>query len=392
MTTATPTTTATARRTVNEHRTETMNANLAPPGVEPERRAGVPAEFETELRLALAASRHQRELYRPTSFWARAALDIAEEILEAGPARFRRLPLPLAYFVPTYGPPGNGLDRGAVEALASAAAGAPKRELAVEGFASGHDAALADYRVLLAGDVAGVGPALHRFSESRVGDPIEQFTFDGRRFSRSSLNYLLGLCLLKRHLEPGERVRTVLEIGGGFGSLGEILLSGAEEGVRYVDLDIPPNSAVAQYYLSEAFGADRVATFAATRGRRRIDLASLPAASALCNWQIEALHGEVDLFVNFISFQEMEPAVVANYLRHVDRLGARWVLLRNLREGKQRRTGTSVGVECPIRSEDYLRMLPGYAPVATEVWPFGHRTVDGFHSELLLLRRREDRS
>jgi len=93
----------------------------------------------------------------------------------------------------------------------------------------------------------------------------------------------------------------------------------------------------------------------------------------------------VDLFVNFISFQEMEPQIVKNYLGHVSRLGTRWVLLRNIREGQVVwKDGSSFGVD--IQSDDYLAMLPGYELVERNVLPFGYRTVDGYHSELLLLR------
>ena len=52
-------------------------------------------------------------------------------------------------------------------------------------------------------------------------------------------------------------------------------------------------------------------------------------------WQIEKLKGKIDLFVNFISFQEMEPEVVKNYLLKVINLKPKYILLRNLREGKQ---------------------------------------------------------
>ena len=353
-------------------------------------RTRAPDPLLAEMDLALAESRKQNGLYRPTSFWAGASAEIAGQVRDLGLERFRRLPIALDYFVPTYGMPGNGLSEPAARALREAVAGQVKPALAVEQLLSGHAAALADYRVLRAADDPGAGPALHRFSESGVGDPVEQFDFDGRRFSRSSLNYLLGLCLLKRHLDPDETLRTVLEIGGGFGSLGEILLAGGDAGARYVDLDIPPNSTITRYYLGEVLGEANVAGFADTRGRGALDIDALPPASALCNWQIEDLRGEVDLFVNFISFQEMEPDVVANYLGHVDRLRARWVLLRNMREGKQRRTADSVGVERPILADDYPAMLPGYAEVAREVVPFGYRTVDGYHSELLLLARRDD--
>jgi hypothetical protein len=137
--------------------------------------------------------------------------------------------------------------------------------------------------------------------------------------------------------------------------------------------------------------------FVKSRGRVRdsqsvaeLLIEELPPASVLCAWQIEIVRGRVDLFVNFISFQEMEPPIVQNYLAHVSRLNARWVLLRNLREGKQKRGHPDhwVGVETPILGDDYLDMLPEYELVERNVHPFGYRTVDGFHSELLLLRRK----
>ena len=62
--------------------------------------------------------------------------------------------------------------------------------------------------------------------------------------------------------------------------------------------------------------------------------------------------------------------------------------LRNMREGKQKRTATSHGVETPILSDDYIRMLGHYKLIARNVHPFGFETADGFNSELLLLERR----
>jgi hypothetical protein len=83
----------------------------------------------------------------------------------------------------------------------------------------------------------------------------------------------------------------------------------------------------------------------------------------------------------------MEPDIVQNYLKHVARLQSKWILLRNLREGKQTREQNRLGVEKPIFSEDYIAMLPGYDLVATNVIPFGYKTTDGFHSELMLFKK-----
>lgn len=344
-----------------------------------------------ELDRARSDMRGQSEFYRPTVFWDEASSRIVNELNEHGIERFRSLPNTLGFFVPTYGTPGSSFTgeqaAGLSDWLSTQHPAAKKPMLGLQQFLSGESAALADYRVLLAADDPARLPYLHTFSESNVGEPVEHFEFDGRRFSRSSLNYLLGLALLKKHLGSSE-LRTVLEIGAGFGTLGEVLAASGIEGLRYIDIDIPPTSYVAQYYLSTVLGAENVATYEQTREREEIQIDSLPQASVLCSWQIEKLEGEVDLFVNFISFQEMEPHIVKNYLSHVARLGTRWVLLRNMREGKQKRgQGHWAGVDTPILGDDYLSMLPGYELVERNVLPFGYRTVDNFHSELLLLRK-----
>ncbi len=346
-----------------------------------------------ELTQAREDMRQQNELYQPSHFWDEASSRIVDEICTHGIERFRALPLPLGFFVPTYGTPGNSFTPaqrdGLAQGFSSEHPQAKKPQIALEQFLSGEASALADYRVLLAADDSSRLPHLHTFSESTAGQPVEQFEFDGRRFSRSALNYLLGMAMLKRHLPAGEVPRTVLEIGGGFGTLGEILHSSGIDGLRYIDIDIPPTSFVSQWYLQQAAGADAVTTYAMTHGQAEIEIAALTRLSVLCAWQIERLRGSVDLFVNFISFQEMEPHIVKNYLSHVARLGTRWVLLRNMREGKQKRApGHLAGVETPILGDDYLDMLPGYELVERNVHPFGYRTVDGYHSELLLLRRK----
>jgi putative sugar O-methyltransferase len=344
-----------------------------------------------ELALARADMAQQSELYRPTIFWDEASAKIVAELEEHGIEKFRSLNTALWFYAPTYGVPGNSFTAEQAQAFLTLAEtqfpNAKKVILGMQQFLSGEMAALADFRVLKAADDTTRLPHLHTFTECKFGSPIEHFEFEGRLFSRSALNYLLGLALLKKHL--GHDVpRTVLEIGGGFGTLGEVLSQAGIDDLRYIDIDIPPTSFVAEHYLKAALGSDKVANYAQTRELAEIEINSLPLASVLCAWQIEKLRGNVDLFVNFISFQEMEPPIVQNYLKQVARLSTKWVLLRNMREGKQKRgAGHLAGVETPILGDDYLAMLPGYELVERQALPFGFRTVDGFHSELLLLRR-----
>ncbi|MFT5520440.1 MAG: putative sugar O-methyltransferase [Enterobacterales bacterium] len=345
-----------------------------------------------ELEMARKAMEKENDLYKPSSFWAQASSEMCEEFCREGVENFRSLPMPLDFFVPTYGNPGGGFSDeqsdGLKQWLIENIPTATKPQLGLEQFLSGYNQALGDYRVLKASDIPTQLPNLHNFSESKVGTPKEHFEFEGKFYSRSALNYLLGLAFLKKHLK-GDVPKTVLEIGAGFGTLGEVLSQSGVEGVKYIDIDIPPTSFVAQYYLSKVLGADNVATFFKTKDEPIIYIEKLPMASVLCSWQIEKLVGKVDLFVNYISFQEMEPNIVENYCKHISRLKTKWVLLRNIREGKQLLTETNpYGVTTPILSDDYLKMLPDYELVDSSVIPYGYQTVDKYNSELQLFRRK----
>lgn len=249
---------------------------------------------------------------------------------------------------------------------------------------SGESWALSDYRVYLAANNGDVHPGTTSFSESQVGNPSEQFCFEEKSFSRSSLNYLNGLSFLKQHVDTTS-IKTVLEIGGGFGTLGEILHQSG--GMSYINVDIPPTSIVSTYYLKLIPNLNML-DYLATRKMGEINIPKEPTQMVLCPWQLPKLNGQIDLFVNFISFQEMEPTIVSHYLGHVDRLNSKYVLLRNMREGKATKSsGAKYGVEIPIKGNDYDGFLTNYRLLATNVFPFGHKTMDGFHSELRLYER-----
>ena len=339
----------------------------------------------------LDQSREAGPLYGPTPFWQAGADRLMAGLDQQGMACFRRHPAALAFFVPTYGYPGNSLSQPQIDALRGAWHGetpaGPKQQQSLEQYITGELHALSDYRAFAAGARHGSAARLLNFSESDVGEPVEQFIFDGRRYSRSALNYLLGLVFLANHTDLGS-IDNVVEIGGGFGTLGEILAQcWPKDGFRYVDLDIPPTCFFADFYLSKACAEiPRRAVGDMLAGA--VDVNELPPLTVQPNWCVENLRGSIDLFVNFISFQEMEPDVVENYLNHIDRLAPRWVLLRNMREGKQQRTASNpIGVATPIKAPFYASALKNYQQVATDTTIYGFRTSDGFHSDLMLFER-----
>lgn len=328
----------------------------------------------------------QSKLYKPTIFWEEASSLIIKEFQGKGLNNFRRLQSALWFFVPTYEVNANGLSKEVSDgliALKEDKAITSKQRAFIDDILSGTQMAFADYRTFLAANLNKIPSPLLSFSESSVGNPIEHYEFDGKKYSRSALNYLLGLSFLSNHVDLAS-LKNILEIGGGFGTLGEITKKVLPQ-TKYIDIDIPPTLFASTYYLQEVFGCDYFTSVRQTEEDHYID--GFKPLTVLPSWEIEKLQGKVDLFVNFISFQEMEPEIVQNYLNHVVRLKTEWVLLRNMREGKQTRKQHKFGVDRPIYSEDYIKMLPGYELVDTNVVPFGFKTVDNFHSELMLFKR-----
>jgi putative sugar O-methyltransferase len=330
------------------------------------------------LELMLADMERAPELYRPTNFWQTGLQGIVKDLRTRGVENFRSHPSALVMYVPTYAGAsrlvrlaGTVLDRVRIPAMRSRVLNEPQAHF--------------DHAVATGLDPDD-GLNLRGATESTVGRPIEQITIDGLRYSRSFLNYLRGLVFFKRAV-PDAEVSRVLEIGGGYGTLGEILLQG-NPGVTYVDVDIPPLGFVSGWYLQQVFGRDRVAAYDETRDWKGIDLATLDRSAVLGSWQLPEVSGQIDLFVNFISFQEMEPAVVQNYVSHVDRLGARWVLLRNSATGKPVGAPGELGVREPLKRADYLDMFSGYDLLASDSRLFGYADGRGFHSEVMVLARR----
>ncbi len=330
----------------------------------------------------------QEGVYQPGYFWKAALAEIASSFNETGISSFRKAPVNLNFFIPTYGPPGNGFEIDRITSfLESLGLGSnlKQKQFAKLCF-DGSMQALADYRTFIASNNIGDNFDLLSFSESDVGSPQEHFKFNDNYFSRSSLNYLLGLSYLKK-VAPHFVPRKVLEIGGGFGTLGEIIFKSKIADFKYIDLDLPPMFLIARDYLKACIKKPEFFFVEDYNASKELGIDNLPQISCLPNWYIKRLRGDIDLFVNFISFQEMEPDIVENYANQVIQLRPTYVLLRNLREGKQVSKNGSLGVKRPILKNYYISYFKGYTLVGSNVCPFGYETVDGFHSELLVLEK-----
>jgi len=330
-------------------------------------------------------------LYKISNFWSRGFELISDKLMNGNIKIFRKLKDTRKFFVPTYSIEGlNYFPEDFVREFESKIQSEHKKDQTLlESLKTGRHLAYADYRTFKAGDIDGF-PYLDSCSESFIGNPIEQFTFDDKKFSRSMLNYINGLVFLKRNIDTSE-IFNVLEIGGGFGTLGEILKNDPKRNYKYVNIDIPPTIYASSYYLSELYKEKFKSCYDLEKENGKIILENNNFESTvLCPWQLPHLEGNFDLFVNFISFQEMEPDIVINYINHISRLKCKFVLLRNIREGKNTKKNKDINtcVIEPITTDFYIKEFTkkGYKLVNTNIIPYGFMTVDGFNSELILLR------
>ncbi|WP_161626822.1 putative sugar O-methyltransferase [Desulfospira joergensenii] len=300
------------------------------------------------------------KIYQPTNFWSSLLAQVITNIRQFGIESFRKEDV-RTHFVPHY------------------------RKEEEQYFVSAMD----DYRIFLAAD-QDVEPRLSHISESKVGNPTQHYLFGKNWYSRSMLNYLRGLTFLKKNVDTSS-IRRVLEIGGGYGTLGEVFLKSNFERYCYIDIDIPPTAYIATRYLQEVFGKRHTLEYSLTRGNERIEIDEIEKSyksAVLMPWQIPCLRGKVDLFVNFFSFQEMEPAVVENYAKFVDKCRPDYLLLRNQRGGqKLAEKPGKVGVIKQTTREDYIRFFPNYECLAIDSKIFGC-IKEEFKSEVMVFKRK----
>ncbi len=96
-----------------------------------------------------------------------------------------------------------------------------------------------------------------RLSEPPQGNPLP-VTVSGHAISQDLANSIIEFSFVDaaRPLRDGDRVA---ELGAGYGRLADVFLKAC--GVVYCVFDIPPALAVAQWYLTQVHGAERVVAF-----------------------------------------------------------------------------------------------------------------------------------
>ena len=118
-------------------------------------------------------------------FWREALIKIEQSVKLNGMDGFRANKTNLKFFVPTYGCPFQSLKRFKSISEALNTIGNPlnqKQKRFVENKFNGYDHAISDYRAFKIANDGRDQLGLLNFSESKIGNPIEHFSFENKWF------------------------------------------------------------------------------------------------------------------------------------------------------------------------------------------------------------------
>jgi putative sugar O-methyltransferase len=299
-------------------------------------------EIKSLNESALSELESQDPLYLPTNFWGPGVTRLLEDLGKLGLSSFKSWPTSRWWFYPVYG---SNFTNATIKLAYEAAS---EKNPAIDqiwtsGALNGGQEARRDFDcVRLAWDQERWPFDLEGQGESLIGKPPQRYRMTDNPdigWGRGYLNYLLCLSALSQHVE--EVPRSFLEIGGGFGVLGEIVIS-RDSSANYVDLDIPPLHSVASYYLASLLGRENVVLSSDVPSSGELNLTGKNAV--LPSWRMPDVRGSFDVFVNSFSFQEMEPDVVKNYLSLVANLNVKYIVSLNSFAGKPSAANHEIGV------------------------------------------------
>ena len=156
----------------------------------------------------------------------------------------------------------------------------------------------------------------YRIPYSHLGGCKTTVNIDGWDYAIHYLNVLDQHDNVAAHIRFHE-VRTVFEIGGGFGTNIHLLIENYPKIKKVIYLDIPPNLYVGTQYL-KAFYGKAVHDYGEHRKLQEIKFSDTDELEIFCiaPWQIERLQTQIDIFMNSHSFVEMPKETISNYTKY----------------------------------------------------------------------------
>jgi len=207
-------------------------------------------------------------------------------------------------------------------------------------------------------------------ADSGLASPRDLFSPDGHKetqYTVAFLRYFWQYLWLRKFIDF-KRIKVILELGSGYGGQAEVLCK-LHPHIKYIICDIPPQVYVAEQYLKSCFPGG-VISYLETAGLGSIDIEDIGSKRimVLAPWQLERVTGNVDLFWNSASFQEMEPNIVRNYVSVVQPLTSQYVYLLQLPAGQTmaKEEGERYGVMKQTRLEHYIEYFDKFTLIRHE--------------------------
>ena len=174
-------------------------------------------------------------------------------------------------------------------------------------------------------------PDISQLGLPLIGNPYG-LNIEGNIINANSFlfNYRANFC---KKLFAQEQKTTILEIGGGFGGLGYYLHK-IGTNCTYIDLDIPENLVVTEYFLKMAYPDKKIMAFDTDKP----DLIDLSKTNLL-EYDIVLLpnfmlpyfkDNSIDMIINTISLGEMGYDTICEYISQIDRIGAKFFYHENI--------------------------------------------------------------
>lgn len=198
---------------------------------------------------------------------------------------------------------------------------------------------------------------LNKIEDSGFGNPTDIVIVNGKKYTNNFLKFFSQYVYVKNFVDF-DRIERVLEIGSGYGGQAELLLK-AHPHLKICIVDIPPQLYIAEQYLAACF-KDQVYGYRQSSGNKDIgaNIFEKYRIIVLAPWQLDDVRNmSFDLFWNSASFQEMEPDVVENYAKYIQRLVTKWLHLKNLPEGSKIIPGREKNVKEQTRLEHYIKFF-----------------------------------
>lgn len=204
----------------------------------------------------------------------------------------------------------------------------------------------------LQGQLSGAQP-ISGVEASDFGKPHDLFIVKGKKYTMKFLSFYVRYCFAQKHVKfQGDEI--IIELGSGSGFQVEILKK-MYPNLTILCFDLPAQLYLCEKYLENVLGRQEVIS-----SEKNLDISDLTnlekgKVHMFGNWQFPLLKNfKFDVFWNAASFGEMEPGIVANYLKYVNE-NANWIYLMQARNGKE--SSADSGVIMPIRFADYNTML-----------------------------------